>query len=225
MKKIQFFNLTIAFSLLITFLAFISCNQEHHMEHNDNLLKSTVLIDRNVFGVKSFNKQVNQTENNNSDLNIEVAFTNGAIKTYYYNRTETYLKLYETTGEKRELLISNNENGVIFKKNGIITTIENTLFDDMFVAAYIMIGGNINAIDAPPPFENAFENECIHSAISIQGRKSVSEGNVQTMVNNFLKDHKECKQIGAVDSYCVFGDFACFSVSEISCPSGSSTCN
>ena len=45
------------------------------------------------------------------------------------------------------------------------------------------------------------------------------------MVNNFLKDRKECKQIGAVDSYFVFGDFVCFGVREISCPSGSSTCN
>ena len=225
MKQIKFVNLTIVISLLITFSAIISCNQEHLMENNNAVLKSTVLIDRNVFGVKSFNKQVNQSENNNSDINVEVAFTNGAVKTYYYNRTETFLKLYETTGEQRELLISNNENGVVFKKNGIITTIENTLFDDMFVAAYIVIGGNIDAIDAPPPFENAFENECILSAISIQSRKSVSEERVQTMVNNFLKDHKECKQIGAVDSYCAFGDFVCFSVSEISCPSCSSTCN
>lgn len=225
MKQMKFVNLTIAISLLITFSAIISCNQENQTEHNYAVLKSTVLIDRNVFGVKSFNKQVNQSENNISDLNVEVAFTNGAVKKYYYNKTETYFKLYETTGEQRELLISNNENGVIFKKNGIITTIENTLFDDMFVAAYLVIGGNIDAIDAPPPFENAFENECIHSAISIRSRKSVSEENVQTMVNNFLKDHKECKQIGAVDLYCAFGDFACFSVSEISCPSGSSTCN
>ena len=56
------------------------------------------------------------------------------------------------------------------------------------------------------------------------GRKSVTVQNIQNIIDSFLNEHRECKQIGGVDSYCIFGNFGCFSVSEISCPSSSSTC-
>lgn len=209
---------------ILSSIFLISCNEENNSStkettglvsrpHPDD--NGSMIIDRHVYGVKEFNfiSEVNGIKT------FDVLFANNILKTYYLETTNSTFRLYENSRGGREFILKNDSNGVTLKNDNALTNLDDTLFDDMFTTAYLTIGGDLNNVAVPQSDEG-----CIHSAISVRARKSITVENAQKLIDDFLSEHSECSQSGGIDSYCAFGDFGCISVGEIKCPSSSSSC-
>src|SRR5690606_21000612 len=132
------------------------------------------------------------------------------VSNIYVKKSSSQAKVYETGGT-REVVFDNSLQDVLFYSGGVETTHTAVNFDDMIYVAYVNFSGKI-----PNPTVHA-SSRCIHTAISIRWRKSLTVQNGQTVIDDYLAAHSDCQQLGGLDTACTFGDFGCVTIGEIVC--------
>lgn len=165
----------------------------------------------NYYKITNFGKiKIEYYDSTNYKLNI-----NNLIKNYNIIRDNYSIKIIEENG-KSILIDKLNEKISFFDGNEDIIDPNKVYVDDLMYIFLNEVGYDITTLS----------DKCIHTAIAIEWRKSLAELRVKKLISDYLGSHEGCKQLGGLDTFCYFGDFACVTIGEIECERSSiNDCN
>ena len=192
------------FTLALT-SAIISCNDEMELKKDNYSSQEVIMHDLSIRDLQLIANEQNTT----------------TVKGVFFNRNDNEVeeRIYTVTSDNNGIRrIETNNNRLLefdLEQEKIIIKSPNpevSDFSDIYLIAYFINNSNSISLSNGRVFDN-----CEHTAVSIRERKSVSEENVQNMIDEYVEEHEDCEQSGGVDSACVYGDFGCISVGGIEC--------
>ncbi|UUV20131.1 hypothetical protein [Paenimyroides aestuarii] len=221
MRKVKFLFKCLSITLLLA-----SCSDENltsdESRSNENVTNNALFSSSSAsYSVNSIERVVNFSDffisniQGSNGIYVYTLDSLGIQKNIDIEKTENELKIIDNDAH-RSLVFNRVDETITYYENLVEVDITNEYIDDLVYVyyQYSVVNNNPNAAKS----NNSLSiGSTIHTAISIQWRKSIAVENCQRLIDDYLAENPDCHQLGGIDTWCSFGDFGCIAIGEIEC--------